>query len=330
MEGVIAMRARLRTLAPVLLPLLSTPALAQEVYALSGAQYTRSLDETTYSYALEYLQNFSEHFAGTFTWLNEGHVTAHHRDGYSVQLWARWLNTPRTLVLSAGVGPYRYYDTTYGSPGVAGVTDAHDWGVLYSVAAQWYFRSPWVLQLRYNRAQTPTSIDTDTLQIGIGYQFDPARRAGPVVPPASYSFTTPERNELTVMAGNSVQNNFESPHGVAWAVEYRRRFTPAIDATATYLDEGDTHVVKRRGVAGQGWLSREFLSHRASVGVGGGFYFARDQDQRGTRTEALGLLTMAVAYRFSEHVATRLHWYRTLTINGRDTDVALLGLAYAF
>jgi len=314
----------------LLLPLLSAPALAQEVYALGGAQYTHSLDELTYSFAYEYQQNLSEHFTGTFTWLNEGHVTAHHRDGYSVQLWTRWPNLPRTLVVSAGLGPYRYYDTTYGSPGVGGVTDAHGWGVLYSLAAQWYFRVPWVLQMRYNRARTPNSIDTDTLQIGIGYQFDPATRPGPVVPAASYPFTSPERNEVTLMAGNSVQNNFQSPHGVAWALEYRRRLNPYIDATATYLDEGDTHVVKRRGVALQGWLTREFLAHRASVGVGGGFYFARDQDQRGARTEGLGLLTMAAAYRFTEHVATRLHWYRTLTINGRDTDVVLLGLAYAF
>ena len=320
----------LRPAGLVLLPLLSAPALAQEAYALAGAQYTRSLDETTYSYALEYQQNFFEHFVGTFTWLNEGHVTAHHRDGYSVQLWARWLNTPRTLTLSAGVGPYRYYDTTFGSPGVGGVTNVHNFGLLYSVAAQWYFHHPWVLQLRYNRTDTPGSIDTDTLLIGFGYQFDAATRPGPVLAPTPYPFTSPERNEVTVLAGNSVQNNFHSPHGVAWALEYRRRLTPYIDITGTYLDEGNTHVVKRRGPAVQGWISREFLSHRASVGIGGGFYFARDQDERGERTKGLGLLTMAVAYRFTEHVATRLHWYRTLTSNGRDTDVVLLGLGYAF
>ena len=94
--------ARLGSLGLVLLPLAAAPALAQEVYALGGAQYTRSLDETTYSFAYEYLQNLSEHFDGTFTWLNEGHVTAHHRDGYSVQLWARWLNAPRAFRKQTG------------------------------------------------------------------------------------------------------------------------------------------------------------------------------------------------------------------------------------
>src|SRR5690348_18296692 len=62
--GIMASGRWLRPAGLVLLPLLSAPALAQEAYALAGAQYTRSLDETTYSYALEYQQNFFEHFVG--------------------------------------------------------------------------------------------------------------------------------------------------------------------------------------------------------------------------------------------------------------------------
>ena len=39
--------ARLCRLSLVLLPMLSAPALAQEFYALGGAQYTHSLDEAS-------------------------------------------------------------------------------------------------------------------------------------------------------------------------------------------------------------------------------------------------------------------------------------------
>ena len=62
--------------------------------------------------------------------------------------------------MSAGVGPYRYYDTTYLTPNGT-LTDAHDWGALFSAAAQWYFRAPWVLEMRYNYARTTTSISTN-------------------------------------------------------------------------------------------------------------------------------------------------------------------------
>lgn len=328
---------RLRRLAlPALVAAGCAPAGAQELYAMGGAQYTQSLKENTYSYALEYAQNLSDYFYASFTWLNEGHVTDHHRDGYSPQLWLRWPSSSRRFLLSAGIGPYRYYDTTFaGSTG--SVTDAHGWGALGSVAAQWYFHAPWVFQLRYNYAYTTSSISTSTLQLGFGYQFESGAAPGPV-PPSHYDLSSP-RLEMTAMAGKSVQNNFQSPQGTAWGAELRARLTPYIDAIGTYLDEGDTHVVKRKGVAGQLGLVREFLNHHADVGIAGGFYLARDQDYLvpsntvvgvATNTQVLGLLTMTTTWRVTRMFHLRAYWYRTLTTNGRDTDVLLAGLGWSF
>jgi hypothetical protein len=321
---------RLRRCAWLVPAVLSAPAVGQEVYGLLGGQYAPSLREASYAFSMEYLQNLSEHTYATFTWLNEGHVTNHHRDGYSAQLWLRWLSESRRLALSAGVGPWHYYDTTY-LTSTGTVTDAHDWGVLGSVAAHYYFRNPWVMELRYNYAHTSTSIKTHTLLFGFGYQFEHGASAGPVHNTRLYGFVPDDqRNELTVMAGKSVVNNFNSPHGVAYGAEYRYRVTPYIDAIGTWLDEGNARVIKRRGPAAQAGIKREFLNHRADVGVAGGFYFARDQDLRGARTEVLGLLTMTATYRVTNGWRVRAYWYRTLTTNGRDTDVAMLGLGYAF
>lgn len=322
-----------------LLPVLCSPALGQELYALGGGQYTAKLHEETYSYSMEYLENFNDHAYGTFTWLNEGHVTNDHRDGYSVQLWLRSLSASRRFTLSAGAGPYRYYDTT-ALPGV-GVTDAHGVGVLGSVVARWYFRNPWAMELRYNYAYATNSITTHTLLIGFGYQFERTSAAGPVSNTERYGFYPPgQRFELTAMAGGTVVNNFNSPRGTARGAELRYRVSPYIDAIGTYLDEGDARVVKRKGAAAQLGLKREFLNHHADVGVAGGFYFARDSDYRGpqtqvlrlltTRTEVLGLLTMSATYRFEAGFRVRAYWFRTLTINGRDTDVVMLGLGWAF
>src|SRR5690349_17151285 len=103
MSSVIPRTRHLALLA--LLSALCSPALAQELHALVGGQYTPSLHEKTYSYSIEYLENFNDYAYGTFTWLNEGHVTDHHRDGYSAQLWLRWPSASRHFTLSAGVGP---------------------------------------------------------------------------------------------------------------------------------------------------------------------------------------------------------------------------------
>ena len=64
------------------------PAPAQELYILWGGQHTEDLDDNTYSYGFEYLHNLSEHWVARFCWLNEGHVTNHHRDGHTVPAWA--------------------------------------------------------------------------------------------------------------------------------------------------------------------------------------------------------------------------------------------------
>ena len=51
---------------------LCSPAFAQELHVLVGAQYTPSLREKTYSYSIEYLENFNAYVYGTFTWSTRG------------------------------------------------------------------------------------------------------------------------------------------------------------------------------------------------------------------------------------------------------------------
>lgn len=302
---------------------------AQEVYLLAGAQRTVHDGEGSYAYELEYAHSLSEHFVVSYEYLNEGHVTDNHRDGVSGQVWFRMLNPSRTLDFALGAGPYRYYDTTTDQS--SGQTiDAHGWGGLFSAAAHWYPKSPWIVQLRYNRAQVGSSFSTDSLLLGIGWQLDPSTSRGPVVPPASYGFASAYRNEVAAFVGRTIVNNFQSPEGAAWMVEYRRNLTPYLDVTGSIIDEGDAKAVKRQGVAAQAWLTRAFFDQRASVGIGAGPYFARDQEQTDHRIHVLGLGTTTISYQLATQWLIRLSWHRTLTSYSRDTDVLLLGLATRF
>lgn len=294
---------------------------------LAGGQRTPELDETSYAYSIVYQHNVAEHAFLSFSWLNEGHVTEHHRDGYGLQGWLRWLSSTRSFDAALGVGPYRYYDTTLHPTATTYLND-HGFGMIYSAAVHWYALAPFVLQARYNRVETSTSIDTDTLLLGIGYQFESGNRRGPVVPPQSYGFTSPERNELTLMLGSTTVNDFSSPSGTAGVLEYRRVLTPYIDATASAIDEGEAGHVKRRGLAAQLWAGRSFLDQRAMFGVGFGPYLAWDDNHQIARM--LGLLTMSVSYDFSRQWHGRASWYRTVTTNSRDTDVIVLGVGRLF
>jgi hypothetical protein len=45
------------------------------------------LGESTRSYPFDFRYNFVRYLAAPDSYLNEGHLTEHHRDGFATQLW---------------------------------------------------------------------------------------------------------------------------------------------------------------------------------------------------------------------------------------------------
>jgi hypothetical protein len=88
----------------------SNGAHAQEFSLFGGG--SRAGNTNTYTWAINYQEGLGQYFAASFTWLNEGHIPDHHRDGQMIQLWGRIPVGNPQFVLQAGVGPYRYFDTT--------------------------------------------------------------------------------------------------------------------------------------------------------------------------------------------------------------------------
>src|SRR5438067_1668583 len=115
------------------LSLSGTPSIAQELSLFGGAVEASGSGDHSYAWAFDYRHGLGEHAAVTFSWLNEGHFTHHHRDGHTVQLWARTSILGRRITLAAGAGPYLYYDTTL-SVGTD-FADEHGWGGVFSVSA---------------------------------------------------------------------------------------------------------------------------------------------------------------------------------------------------
>jgi hypothetical protein len=303
-------------------------AVAQELHAAVGAMRADDPEEHSYAWSLTYLQELGEHFAASFSWLNEGHVTNHHRDGHTVQLWARThVHDPR-FVIAAGVGPYRYFDTTVAETGGA-YSDTHGWGVIYSLTATWQSQSRWSYQLRMNRIETTQSTDTTSLLLGIGYRLGGSNSGdGDGLPPAG-------KNEVALLLGQTIVNSFNAEHAVAKSMEYRLAFGRSLRASLAWIDEGDARLIRRNGVALQGWLEPEFLDKRFTVGIGFGPYVAIDQyrnpdqgENGGTRIS--GILTMTTSYRFGQRWLARFSFNRIVTKYDRDSDMFLLGVGYRF
>jgi hypothetical protein len=211
---------------------------AQEVLVLGGVTRDNSSRDQTYGWALEYAHGLGEHAYVTLSWLNEGHVLDHHRDGQAAQIWGRVNLLDRRLSLAAGIGPYRYFDTTQAAQGAQYEND-DGWGLIYSVAATWYTQSRWLMQLRANRIETPGAFDSTSLLFGVGYQLDAPDSRGPLAhAPVHTGRTT--RNEVALSGGRSILNSFGSEGATAFSLEYRRGLATYVDWTLGWLYEATT------------------------------------------------------------------------------------------
>lgn len=331
-----AWRRRLSSLALAALAALTAPAGAQELMVLGGMHTNPPVpgsDDRGYVYAYVYQQNFTDHWYGTYTYLNEGHLDDHHRDGHSLQLWWRYLALDRRLALSLGAGPYLSFDTT--DPGDNGThTNQHGVSMLASAAATWYVGGPWLLQARFNRTVFASRFQSNTLLLGVGYQLDRGDRPGPfLAPPTAYEASAP--NEVDLMLGGSIVNSFDHDTALAGSIEYRRRLWRYVDGTLSYLDEGSSPVLRRAGVAAQGWINGTFLHDHLTLGLGLGPYYATLLHDTGPASDPspsrwAGLVTLSASYRFDQHWVARLSWYRVMTKYDRDSDVFVTGVGYRF
>jgi hypothetical protein len=303
---------------------------AGEVYALGGAVHSTSPADLSYSWQLEYRQDLIRYLAAGVSYLNEGHFKGHHRDGYTAQLWTRAELFDYRLTVAAGAGPYFYLDTTSTtSPG--GFTDAHGWKAMLSAAATWHLENNVLLELRSNWVKGASGFNTLSALGGVGYHFDPAlepldrakaRRQGLF-------------NEITLLAGQTIVNSFDSPRSLAGALEYRRRLSRHLDWTVSGLYEGDNRLVRRDGLMSQLWVTQELLDDTLSVAAGAGVYFNlshyHSPAQASNASEPVsGIISLTASYRFTPRWSTRLTWNRIVTSYARDTDVLLAGIGYRF
>jgi len=323
--------AALSTLLTGVFLLLSPPASAQEFSLLAGPLVSGSAN--TYSWAAGYREGLGRFAAWSFSWLNEGHIPDHHRDGVSLQAWGRLPLQSDRLELSAGLGPYRYFDTTAARAG-GSYSNTHGWGVLWSMRAAYYFDRRWIAQAQLNHMQVFGGHDTTALLFGIGYQLEAKGEPGPRERAVSRTAKV-TNNEVTLMLGKTILNSDKSESATAGIFEYRHGLWRYVDVTASYLHEGGQIQSRRDGVAVQLWATRAFFDDRLTLAVGVGPYIAITQNdelpQHRTgdgRTSAL--LALSASYRLGQHWLTRITWNRVLTRYDRDTDVIVAGVGWRF
>jgi hypothetical protein len=306
--------------------------LAQELSLLGGVMQATESRETSYSYHLDYRQNFNRNFAASLTYINEGHVPGHHRDGYAVQAWGRFPTPHDHFSVSLGLGAYFFYDTQT-LPG-GGSADVHDTAPIISLSGTGYLSNRMFYRLELSQILPAHEMKATNAVIGLGFWFGQNEKPTPGefghAPDAQASIT---ENELTVFLGQSVVNTFFSQSARAYALEYRHGFGKHVDWTASFVYEGNPEIVRRSGFATQAWAVNNFFEDRIAVGIGLGPYVFIDRKQpagtgRINPAAIAPLASLSIAARLSDDWNLRLIVDRVTSSYNRDADIFLLGLGY--
>ncbi|HVU17198.1 MAG TPA: hypothetical protein VHD32_09735 [Candidatus Didemnitutus sp.] len=310
----------------------STRLCAQELTFLGGFLPEVDHERSSYTWQVDYRQDFARYFAGSIAYINEGHLRAHHRDGTAAEAWGRLPFDHDRFIIGLGVGGYAYFDT---QPVHGGDTaDVHGTALIASLSATAYFSDRWFGEVMVNRILPDRDIDLTTVSAGVGFWFGRTQKPTPGKlgdAPDEEQYVT--ANELTAFTGQSVVNTFLSQKAAAWAGEYRHGLIPHLDWTVSAIYEGDPKIIRRSGGASQVWAVNNFFHNRVAVGAGIGPYVYLDHknpppSDRRIPAAVAPLFSLTLAYRLSDSLMVRAVFDRVVSNYNRDSDIFLIGLGY--
>jgi len=314
-------RTRTAIGATILALSIATTVRAETFSMFAGGLQARATAQQSYSWQLDFRHPVYRGLGLGATWLNEGHLDDHHRDGMAGQVWLgttfdRWS-------LAIGGGPYFSFDTTR-SAATGRPVDSHGWGALWSAVVSWQIGHRWVHELRVNRVTSAREPGTLGLLYGLGYRFHGGER--------EQEDAEPHRRELSALAGASVRNSFSSETVSAKSVELRGTPGGRFEWTVAWLAEGTSGPLHREGFTAEGWLVRRWHEGDTTLGLGAGPYVIVDRSEerrQGTRRLA-GYATLSVSQRFAANWRGRFSFSRVVGLHPFDRDVLLAGASYEF
>jgi hypothetical protein len=280
------------------------------------------------AWGISYRKIIAPYLATSLAYLNDGHFPGHHRDGLAGEAWLPINLLNQHLTISAGLGPFYYYDTVVARNSNS-YADNHGWAWIYGVDATWQFRGDRTgpfLEMRIDHTAPSKSIETTSIGLGIGYRgFSDSHNTAD--PGAAEGFA---ENELVAYYWKTVVNSFSSQTSPAEEFEYRRKIWSELRASVGFLNEGNSQLIRRNGVTAELWAEPSFDSGVWSIGFGFGGYSAIDKYRPEPGRHISGIVSATASLRLLKNLDVRFLWHRIVTDYSRDTDVVLWGLGYRF
>jgi hypothetical protein len=301
----------------------SMSAHGENLLALAGITDSENGAPSSYGWQLELQEPVSTHLSGSLSWLNEGHVAQHHRDGAAAQLW---LNAPRwcdRVVFSVGVGPYIYFDTEKDSS-IRGYSDVHSAAGIVSASVAIDLSRSWFLSLNVNDIYAPGDLNTAAFLFGAGYHFNPS---------SEQSGGASARQLIQVFAGQTIFNDLNSRQGRTVGLEYRLSLTPWVAWSASWFNDPVNIRARPNQVASQLWLVDSLAGGELSLSAGIGVYSPLGSVPSGAANASAsvsGLSALRVEWNWSRRSSLILSWFRSFTNDDDDRDIITLGYGFRF
>jgi hypothetical protein len=309
-----------------------------------GPVWSRESWPSSSAWGIAFRQTVLPHFAWSLSYLNDGHFPGHHRDGVTGEVWLPFNFANEHVTVSLGGGPFYYFDTQYAN-NPSGFADVHAWTWLLSADLRVHLWSRasepgWFVDLRYDWSSPSKDIETHSLFWGVGYRMYSDFTIGSSTQNTVEGFA---QNEVAGYYGKTVVNSLAPPASRAEAVEYRRQvgfeFTRL---SVSFLNEGNSALIRRNGITYEAWLEPSFWEGNASLGGGFGGYTAVDKYQPSAGRHVSYVVSATLSARFlnlipgiratelGQRVNFRFTWHRIVTDYNRDTDILLFGLGCRF
>lgn len=303
---------------------------AQMLSYSKGEAYSSVNGEVNPAYKIEYRQMLYQGFSVTFDYVNEGHYTGHHPDGYSLEFWYQHrLSEKYRLHFGAGIGPYYYFDTI--TPAGGQSIDAHGLAPVVTLSARGKLWRQWDWVVSADSIDPAHDVKAQMLSLGIGYWLSDSASPAGFFERAGNVSASNDPDELSAYGVISVINISSNPESWGASVEYRHRFAQHFDGTLTYIYEGDPRVARRSGFAAQLWPVRSDVKSGIEIGAGFGAYAFIDRKQQPipgqiSSTAAAPLVSLMASYPARSNWFVRAIWDRVVSNYSRDADIWRLGV----
>jgi len=288
---------------------------AEEIAIFGGLNESKGI--TTHAFMVGYRDTLTGNNIGfEIMYLNEGHLegttTFHHRDGFAAQIsYLCYLD--KNLVLRSSMGPYYSFDTT----GDGGSKIVHHLGAIASLEGSYYFSKEISGIIRGNFV-TSNGSPTASILVGLGYAFGNK----PEIKKSDQDGG--KKNEISLYVGSSSPNlKEEVKNSLAAIIEAQRNVVEHFDIAALIIEEGDTKLYNRRGIAFEPQLSTKIFDN-LTAGIGTGVYF--------NNVNTSGIITVSAGYEIFPNFKLSLLFARIIdpSDSSNDADIMSVGIGYKF